>query len=94
MFVFIVLFFLPSSIDATESAYTTVSLSDASFSCQSNEPPIWNRIKSLESMQNLAIGDRKTSRFKDPRYVISLLVSYGFCNCDRVMDKYNIHAGD
>ena len=47
---------------------TTVSQSDISFSCQSSAPPIWNRIKSPDSMQNIAVGINKTPRFKDDRY--------------------------
>ena len=43
--------------------------SSIQLSCLSTTTPIWNRIKSLESVQSIAYGDTKTPRFKDDRYV-------------------------
>ena len=41
---------------------------EVGFSCSSSsDPPVWNRIKGIESVQSLAFGDRKMKRFKDER---------------------------
>ncbi len=64
---FLVLLFTPATL-AFKSFSTSLSESVVSFSCRSAEPPIWNRWKTSEIMENLAIGAKKMSRFKNERY--------------------------
>ena len=63
---FVFLLFTPASL-AFESFSTSLCESVVSFSCRSAEPPIWNRWKTAEIMENLAFGAKKMSRFKDER---------------------------
>ena len=53
-------------VSSLTTNFVTIGRTIVSFSCSSFDPPVWDRTQNDQS-QNLAVGDRKLKRFKDPR---------------------------
>ena len=64
---FVVLTLMACSSKAVPMQYAQSSGSSASFHCDSNSSPVWNRIQTSDNVQSLAFGAQRMARFDDQR---------------------------